>query len=35
MRVGWEGGSRGAIYVHIWLIHIVVEQKLTPHLKQL
>ena len=30
---GWEGGKREVIYVHIQLIHVVVQQKLTQHCK--
>ena len=28
-RGGWEGGSKGAIYVYLWLIHVEVWQKTT------
>ena len=36
---GWDGGTVGGrskregIYVYIWLIHFVVQQKLTQHCK--
>ena len=33
-REAQEGGHMG-IYVYIWLIHFVVQQKLTQHCKQL
>ena len=29
----WEGGLRGRVYVYLWLIHVVVWQKLTQHCK--
>ena len=31
--VGWEGGSRGRRAVYTWLVHTVVQQKLTQHYK--
>ena len=30
-----RGGGREGIYVYVQLIHIIVQQKLTSHLKQL
>ena len=34
-RGGWEGerSKREGIYVYIWLLHFVVQQKLTSHCK--
>ena len=35
MREEWVGGrlKREGIYVYLWLIHAVVQQKLTQHCK--
>ena len=30
---GWVGGPKGEIYVYIYLIHSVIQQKLTRHCK--
>ena len=29
----WEGGSRGGVYIHIGLIHLLVQQNLSQHCK--
>ena len=33
-RGRWEGGSKGAIYVYLWMIHVEVWQKTTKFCKE-
>lgn len=33
MRDGREAPERGNIYIYLWLIHVVVQQKLIKHCK--
>lgn len=30
---GWDGGNREAIYLYLWLIHLIVQQRPTQHSK--
>ena len=33
MGVGWEGGSKEGLYIYLWPIHVIVQQKLIRYCK--